>query len=78
MDHYHGRIVQATNELRKLTNIVILLDTGLQTTIAGFGKVWDKFRETGLLQDFTGFGQNAATFEDEHFEDAALRTMTFC
>ena len=76
-DHYHDRLFQATNQIKKLTNIVILLDTGHQTTIAGAGEVFEKFLQTGLLQNFTGYGQRPVKFDDEHFEDLDLRMMTF-
>ena len=56
-DHYHGRIFAAGNQAKKFPNIVILLGTGVQTIISGFGKVYEKFLETGFLRDYTGFGQ---------------------
>ena len=75
-DHLNERIL-AASLLKCYTNIVLMIDTGKQCTIAGSGKAFDDFKRTGVLKNFTGFGTNPATYSDSHFQEAPLRFMTF-
>ena len=63
--------------MKRFTNIMLFLDTGKQCTIAGFGKIFDEFLKSGKVINFTGFGTTPARYEDEHFEEAPLRLMSF-
>ena len=77
VDHMYMRLFEASNIAKKDTNVVILLDTGGQATVSGVGKVYEHFLKTGLLENFTGYGTWPAKYDDEHFEGAPLRMMTF-
>ena len=66
-----------TGNAQKKVNIVILINTGRQCTITGFGPMYDKFLETGEIKDFTGFGKIPATSSNPHFEDASVCLMNF-
>ena len=59
-DHLNERIL-ASSLLKRNTNIVIMIDTGKQCTIAGFGKSYEEFMRTG---NFTGCGTKPANYSD--------------
>ena len=75
-DNLNSRIFESSL-LRRLTNICLLIDTGKQCTIAGFGQAFEEFQSTGILSNFTGSGQKPATNKDPHFDEASLHIMTF-
>ena len=75
-DEWNLRLLPAITYKRDV-NIISLIDTGKQCTIAGMGKVFEKFLETGKIKDFTGFGLVPAKYSDEHFSEAPLRVMSF-
>ena len=74
--HYNERI-SATLNIKRLTNILLAIDTGKQCTISGFGKVYDEFMRTGVVKNYTGCGTIPATCDEEHFDEAPLRIMSF-
>ena len=39
-------------DVKRLTNIMLLIDTGKQCTIAGFGKVFEEFMRNGTVKNF--------------------------
>ena len=56
---------------------MLLIDTGKQCTIAGFGKVFEEFMRNGTVKNFTGCGTVPASFHEEHYDEALLRVMSF-
>ena len=75
-DEYNSRIFAASH-MQRDSNILIVLDTGKQTTVAGKGKLYEKFLQTGEIKDFSGYGSTPAKFHQEHYQRAPLCTMSF-
>ena len=59
------------------TGCILLLQTGNQCTIAGSGKIFDHFQETGQVMNYGGSQQKPVSFYDDDFEEAAYRIMKF-
>ena len=56
---------------------VICIDTLGQTTFAGVGKIYEDFKRTGKLMNYSGFGKEAKTFYEKDFEAAAVRMLNY-
>ena len=56
---------------------VLVIDTGGQTTISGTGKIFDEFKESGTLKNYTGYGQEPKTFFEKGYKRAGVRYMNF-
>ena len=54
---------------------VSLYDLGGQTTISGSGKIFKDFLESGLLRNFSGYGQKPIIFYKDDFDSASIRLM---
>ena len=75
-DHLNDRLL-SSGLMKRFTNLVIMIDTGKQCTLAGCSKSYEEFKKTGVLKNFTGYGQRPALFHEAHFNEAPLRLMTF-
>ena len=76
-DNYNERIANSTKMVKKMAGIMICIESGSQCTLAGYGPIFDKFMETGKIENFSGFGNIPAHSKQEHFHEAPLRVMTF-
>ena len=74
--HLNARLM-ALGLPERETNLNIVIDTGIQCTLAGSGKCYEKFKNTGTITSFTGCGQKPALSKDSHYSQAPLRLMTF-
>ena len=75
-EHLNARLLASGLPARK-TNLNIVIDTGKQCTYLGTGECFESFKRTGLLSEFTGFGQKPAISTEDHYSEAPLRFMTF-
>ena len=48
-----------------LTGLVLALDTGKQCTIAGAGPIFEEFRWSGKVINYTGYGEEPTKFYDK-------------
>ena len=61
-----------------LTGLVLALDTGQQCTIAGAGPIFDEFKRSGKVINYTGYGEEPAKFYDrKNYHTAPCRSMNF-
>ena len=61
-----------------LRGLVLVLDTGQQCTIAGAGTIFDNFRHTGQVNNYTGYGEEPTKFYDrKNYHTAPCRLMNF-
>ena len=51
------------------------MDVDGQSTMSGSGEMYEKFKKSGLLTKFSGYGEQPASFYDPNFEKASLREM---
>ena len=58
------------------TSTLMLFDTGKQATYTGTGKALSDFLQDLKLR-YSGFGNDATSFYDFHFDEAALRYLKF-
>ena len=56
---------------------LMILDTGKQCSIAGYGKLFEEFLSSGKVTEFTGYGQKPKTFYDKNFETSPCRIFNF-
>ena len=54
------------------TGIIIGIDTGVQCTFSGKGKIYEDFKAMKKIENYTGFGSVPKTFYDAGFDDATL------
>ena len=47
-----------------------IFDSGKQSTLAGFGQMFENFLQTATISNFTGKGQSPATVKQGHFHEA--------
>ena len=59
------------------SGIYINIDSGIQTTIGGKGEIFENFKRSGHLGQFTGCGTKPSGFYDANFEYAKLRYINF-
>ena len=57
--------------------MVICIDTGRQTTVAGHGHLMNKFRRNQPISGYTGFGQTPVKLPDDLFQDSDIREVSF-
>ena len=76
-DEYNQRISLSTGMSKKEVNMQFILDTGTQSSLAGFGQMYEDFLQSNMIGDFTGKGQKAVTIDKEHFDVAPIRKFTF-
>ena len=79
-----ARYAQILNERIALptqpTNVVgfvSVMDTGGQTTITGFGQMYENFQKTGKIENYSGYGKRLVTFYEPDFKTAVIRSMNF-
>ena len=76
-EEYNKRIYAGDNGIQREVNMQFIFDAGNQSTLAGFGKMYDEFLRSGEIVHFSGKGTNVTTSVQAHFEVAALRKMNF-
>ena len=76
-DEYNQRISAANDLPKREVNMQFILDTGRQSSLAGFGKMFDNFLETNEMSNFTGYDMIPATTDKEHFDEAPIRKFAF-
>ena len=69
-DAYNQRVL-GTSQIQRTSGVVMLIDTGRQSTISGSGPVFENFQWTGVIESFTGHGLNPTQFTHPN-SDAAL------
>ena len=61
-----------------LTGLVLAIDTGQQSTLAGTGQMYEEFRCSSKVIDYTGYGQEPTKFYDkQNYHTAPCRIMQF-
>ena len=71
-DYYNDKMNK-----RLTTGNITIIDTGEQTTICGSGEIFNKFLQSGKIENFSGFGQKPVNFYDSNFEVAPFRMITY-
>ena len=56
---------------------VLLIDTGKQCSLAGYGKIFDAFRRSGKIMHYTGYGNEPKSYYDKNFDTALYRIFKF-
>ena len=56
---------------------VACIDTGLQTSIAGFGSIYQNFKENGKIENYTGEGTPLVQSTATNFADAPFREVGY-
>ena len=49
------------------------LDTGGQCTIGGIGKMFDEFRKSGRVKNYSGYGETLKKYGEDGFKDCSVR-----
>ena len=75
-DAYNER-VKGFSKVQKDASIVMMLETGEQSTLSGKGVIYNEYLQTGLLQGFTGCGMTPVNFCDPNAQAAPIRKMSF-
>ena len=57
------------------TGCILLLKTGVQCTIAGSGKIFQEFQESGQVKEYSTV--SPVSFYAENFETASYRILNF-
>ena len=73
---YNKRTAQPGTQANTVGYISII-ESGGQATLSGSGKIYENFKQTGLLQYFSGCGTKPVKFFDENFDTAPQREMNF-
>ena len=78
------RIAEFLNEQLKgigikngIPGALIFLEVGGQCTTSGVGKIYDDFKRTGKIINYTGYGQQATRFNEPNYEKAQFRFVNF-
>ena len=71
-DFYNNKM-----NLRKQSGNISIIDTGEQTTVCGSGELFNKFLQTGVIDNFSGFGTKPVTFFKCNFSSAPYRVITY-
>ena len=56
---------------------VMSIDTGVQCSVSGSGKMYTDFKRTGAIAGYTGFGASPVSFSHPNYADAPYREVTF-
>ena len=75
-DEYSRRLLD-TSKIHRVAGVVMVMETGQQATFAGAGQMYDKFKQTGIIDGYTGFGSAVVKFNDKDAKAAPLRIMSF-
>ena len=60
------------------TGCVVTIDTGQQCTLAGCGEMYDEFKRSGIIKNYTGHEEGPVDFYDrKSFHNAPCYTMKF-
>ena len=73
---YNKRIARSGDDNQKVGHISIV-ESGGQATISGSGEIFEKFIETGLIQNLSGNGQKPVNFYEAGFKTAPIRVINF-
>ena len=76
-DEYNKRISAGNNILKREVKMQFIFDSGTQSTLAGFGEMYEEFLKSGKILDFSGKGTNVATSKQSLFDVVPLRKMNF-
>ena len=76
-EELNRHISQATGIDQDLVHMMFFLDAGKQSTMVGMGRMYEEFLKSGKLEGYSGFGTRPAEFNEEHYDEAPLRIMTF-
>ena len=74
--YYNNKLLGADKNDRKV-NIFMHLDTGKQSTVSGLGKIYEEYKKTGKIANYTGYGLAPVEFGDEDFDSAPYRKIDF-
>ena len=75
-EHYNKRIHINSNCVES-PGAILLIKTGEQCTICGAGTIYEEFKRTGKLINFTGYGEKPKSFYEQNFQEAPLRMINF-
>ena len=75
-DALNSRLFADLHGLSK-AGIFIAIDTTHQCTFAGTGPIFENFKRTGKLENYTGFGMTPTTFYEPDFDVAKVRYINF-
>ena len=56
---------------------ISVIETGGQTTFSGSGEIYENFKKTGLIQNFSGYGHKPVSFFENGFDSALSREIKF-
>ena len=77
-DFLRQKLADLGKEMRGVSGGIFLIDTGEQCTIGGVGEIFDDFRWTGKIVNYTGYGGEPATMYDKkNYHTAPCSIMNF-
>ena len=62
---------------KREVNFQFIFDSGKQSTLAGFGRMYDEFLNSGEIIEYTGKGREPAIKSEPYFHVASVRKMQF-
>ena len=76
--HFLNEKLREQGEEPGEAGFVLALDTGFQSTLAGAGAIFDEFRQSDKVIDYTGYGEEPTKFYDkENYHISQCRIMNF-
>ena len=75
-----SRIAEVLNkrmEIEEKVACLMFMENGKQTTVSGEGFLFDNFKKTGKIEQYSGLGCTPKRIYDRDFDESKLRTVTF-
>ena len=74
---YTAKKNEIVGSTKETVGSVVILNDGKQTTVGGYGNLFEKFLKTKKLDGYTGQMEPFTSFSDPNYDHAKLKVMKF-